>query len=79
MNQFFNPKAISTYTTSLSKCVDLMIENLIESQLNSSDFDIQPHLENCALRGVCATIFGMDLMDEKIDGICERTAEIFNL
>lgn len=79
MNKYFNPNAINTYTTSLSKCVDLMIENLIEKQLNLNDFDIQPHLEKCALQGVCATLFGMDLMDDKINVICERTAEIFNL
>lgn len=78
MNQFFTPKKIDSYVTSLSQCVDMLVVNLQENHLNR-DFDLLPHLEKCALRGVCSTLFGMNLTDPKIDEICERTSEIFDL
>lgn len=76
MNQFFTPKGIDAYMAPLSQCVELLINDL-RTKSSNEDFNLLPHLENCALRGVCSTLFGMKIADSKIDEICIRTSEIF--
>lgn len=80
MNQYFTPKMIDSYMTSLSKCNDLLVKQLIDRELKTDQMvDLLPHLEKCALQAVCTTFFGMDVMDPRIDEICARTSEIFEL
>lgn len=78
MNQFFNPKMISDYMTSQISCVNLLIKEIAHFQVNEEQVDLLPHLEKCALRAVCATLFGMNVNDKRIDEICVRTSEIFD-
>lgn len=75
MNQYFGPKMISSYMTSMEQCVDTMVSNMSESQ----DVDLLPQLERCALHAVCSTLFGMDVKHPEIDKVCARTAQIFSL
>lgn len=78
MSQFFNPKMINSYITTFSECAKLLVENLKENYMdNDHQLDLIPHLEKCAVRGVCSSLFGMNLNDKKIDVIYIKTAEIF--
>lgn len=59
------------------QCVDILVSKL--SAERYEDIDLLPQLERCALHAVCSTLFGMSVMDKRIDEICSRTAEIFYL
>lgn len=77
MHQYFTPKIIGSYATLFAKCADLMVEAIENHLDNDTDCDLLPHLEKCAVQGVCATLFGMDFMDTRIDQIYAKTSEIF--
>lgn len=67
-----------SYMTSFSRCADLLIEKLIRLQADDTrEFNLLPHLEHSAVQAVCSTLFGMDLMDKKIDEIYVKTTKIF--
>lgn len=69
---------ISSYTNSFLSCAEQLTEKLNRLYADEScQFDLLPHLEHCAVQAVCSTLFGMDLMDERIDDIYENTMQIF--
>lgn len=78
MNQFFNPKMITSYMSSLTICVNLLIAEVGKFQSSGEEVVLLTLLEKCALQAVCSTLFGMDVTDKRIDDICVRTSEIFD-
>ena len=76
MNHHFTPRKLQNYSKTFSKCVTLLTHEIVENHLNV-ELDFLPHLEKCSVRGVCATLFGMNENDEKIDEISATTSVIF--
>ena len=65
----------------MTSCVDVMVSTISASSVTGGfeEVDLLPQLERCALHAVCSTLFGMDVTEERVDEICARTAEIFQL
>lgn len=71
---------ISSYIKSIIKCADLLVTNLMENYAGTGkEIDLVPHLEMCSVRGICSTLFGMDLTDQRINDIYKNTSVIFEL
>lgn len=69
---------ISSYSKSFFSCAEQLTEKLNRLYTDENrQFDLLPHLEHCAVQGVCSTLFGMNLMDKRIDDIYENTMQIF--
>ena len=76
MNHHFTPRKLQNYSKTFSECATLLIHEIVENHL-SEELDFLPYLEKCSVRGVCATLFGMNETDKKIEKISATTSVIF--
>ncbi|CRK92409.1 CLUMA_CG005979, isoform A [Clunio marinus] len=78
MNQYFSTKKIQSYIASFYECADCLVDKINKKHSHTNnEIELLPLIEFCAVQGVCTTLFGMALEDERISDIYKKTSVIF--